>query len=223
MTVDELKHNLDAVRERIEKARAAAGESVKLVAATKTVPVALINAAIELGINAVGENRVQEYLGKRDLVSGAEWHFIGTLQRNKVKYLVGSVALIQSVSSVGLAEEIERLADRLGIVQDVLVEVNAADEPSKTGADFADADGLIGRVAELPHVRLRGVMAVPPRDAGDAVYMRVARLYERYKNKSAGFDILSVGMSGDYERAIACGSNMVRIGTALFGARNTGG
>lgn len=223
MTVDELKHNLDAVRARIEKARSAGGASVKLVAATKTVPAALVNAAIELGINAVGENRVQEYLDKRDLVSGAEWHFIGTLQRNKAKYLVGNVALIQSVSSVELAEEIERLAARRGVVQDVLVEVNAADEPSKTGADFASADGLIGRVAVMPHIRLRGVMAVPPRGADDAVYMRVTRLYERYKNASAGFDILSVGMSGDYERAIACGSNMVRIGTALFGARNTGG
>ncbi len=145
------------------------------------------------------------------------------MQRNKAKYLVGKVALIQSVSSVGLAEEIERLADKLNVVQDVLVEVNAADEPSKTGADFGIADELIERVGAMPHIRLRGVMAVPPRDADDATYKRVARLYERYKDKSAGFDILSVGMSGDCERAIACGSNMVRIGTALFGARNTGG
>ena len=223
MTVDELKNNLYAVQSRIARAAEAAGSVVKLVAATKTVSAELVNAIVGLGVTDVGENRVQEYLAKRDVVTGAEWHFIGTLQRNKAKYLVGKVALIQSVSSVGLADEIERLADKLNVVQEVLVEVNAADEPSKAGADFGIADKLIERVKAMPHVRLRGVMSVPPRDADDAAYKRVARLYERYKDKSAGFDILSVGMSGDCERAIACGSNMVRIGTALFGARKTGG
>ncbi len=206
MTVDELKNNLYAVQGRIARAAEAAGSVVKLVAATKTVPAEFVNAIVGLGVTDVGENRVQEYLAKRDVVTGAEWHFIGTLQRNKAKYLVGKVALIQSVSSVGLAEEIERLADKLNVVP-----------------DFGIADELIERVGAMPHIRLRGVMAVPPIDADDAAYKRVARLYERYKDKSAGFDILSVGMSGDCERAIACGSNMVRIGTALFGARNTGG
>ena len=121
MTVDELKNNLYAVQSRIARAAEAAGSVVKLVAATKTVSAELVNSVVGLGVTAVGENRVQEYIAKRDVVTGAEWHFIGTLQRNKAKYLVGKVALIQSVSSVELAEEIERLADKLNFVQDVQI------------------------------------------------------------------------------------------------------
>ena len=143
--VDEngLKANLCAAVERIERASAAAGSRVTLVAATKTVPAEVINSVIGMGVTQVGENRVQEYLSKRDYVSGAQWHFIGTLQRNKAKYLVGNVALIQSVSSEPLAREISRLATVRGVCQDVLVEVNIGGEPDKTGAPVAALDSLL--------------------------------------------------------------------------------
>lgn len=218
-SVDEngLKANLCAAVERIERASAAAGSRVTLVAATKTVPANIVNSVIGMGVTRVGENRVQEYLAKRDLVSGAEWHFIGTLQRNKAKYLVGNVALIQSVSSVELAREIDRLAAARGVVQDVLVEVNIGGEPDKTGAPVDAIDDLVGFVRELPAVRLRGIMSVPPHGAERETYERLYKLYSAYAG--GAFDTLSVGMSGDYELAISCGSNMVRLGTALFGKR----
>ena len=141
-SVDEngLKANLCAAVERIERASAKTGSRVTLVAATKTVPADVIDSVIGMGVSRVGENRVQEYLAKRDFVSGAEWHFIGTLQRNKAKYLVGNVALIQSVSSVELAREIDRLAALRGVVQDVLVEVNIGSETDKTGAPVDTLD-----------------------------------------------------------------------------------
>ena len=218
MDIDELKSRLYSVRERIARASGTARE-VTLVAATKTVPADTINAAVSLGVTNTGENRVQEFMAKRELVTGAEWHFIGTLQRNKAKYLVGKVKLIQSVSSLPLAEEIDRLAARLGIVQDVLIEVNAADEPSKTGASMNGAEELIEKAQRLGSIKVRGLMAIPPKCATDATYRKLRALYESQRMQD--FDILSVGMSGDFERAIAFGSNMVRLGTAIFGDRNS--
>ncbi|MCH5165580.1 MAG: YggS family pyridoxal phosphate-dependent enzyme [Clostridiales bacterium] len=217
MVTDELKRNIDAVQERIARASASARSKITLVAAVKTVPPETINAAIKLGVTDIGENRVQEYTEKRDSVCGAIWHFIGTLQRNKAKYLVGNVALIQSVNSEALAAEIDRLAKKRGIVQDVLVEINAADEHSKTGANTSCAEQLIEYCAALSSIRVRGLMAVPPRNADKQVYIDMRRLFDAHKN--ATFDTLSVGMSGDYEQAIEHGSNMVRIGTAIFGQR----
>ena len=218
MDTDGLKRNLYAVRSSLEKASGSFGRQVTLVAATKTVPADLIDELVRLGVARVGENRVQEYLAKKDAVTGAKWHFIGTLQRNKAKYLVGDVELIQSVSSAANACEIDRLARLRGVVQDVLAEFNVGGEESKTGADFGEADELIGKLLDLKNVRLRGLMTVPPRDAPDGIYKKIYALYSRYE--SGAFDTLSVGMSGDYEKAIAFGSNMVRLGTALFGQRN---
>ncbi len=224
MTANELKINVDRVLKRIASACARyedlSGDKhdVKLVAATKTVPAPLVNSLIECGVKDVGENRVQEYIAKRDGVKGAIWHFIGTLQRNKVKYIVGNVALIQSVSSYPLALEIDRAAAKLGIVQPVLVELNAAGESAKTGAMPNEIDGLIDSVTKLNNVELRGLMAVPPRGADDSVYCYVKDVFDRHRGDK--FDILSVGMSGDYEKAVLFGSNMVRIGTAIFGQRN---
>lgn len=219
MDFDELKTNLYSVQSRIARAAASAGRNVSLVAATKTLPPSVINAAISLGVKRVGENRVQEFNEKREKVSGAEWHFIGTLQRNKAKYLVGKVALIHSVSTAPLAAEIDRLAEKLGIVQDVLIEVNIGGEQSKTGASVDTAEELIATAQALSNVRVRGLMAIPPRAAQDNIYSALYRLFEKHANET--FDTLSVGMSGDFERAIAFGSNMVRIGTAIFGNRNS--
>lgn len=206
------------MQERI--ARAACGMAVTLVAATKCVPPDVIAAAYDCGITDVGENRVQEYLDKRDAVKCVKWHFIGTLQRNKAKYLVGDVALIHSVNGIALAREIDRLAALRGVVQDVLAEVNVAGESSKTGASIDCAEELVSSVRELKNIRLRGIMAVPPIGADDMVYKKLRSLFEKCKGQSQAFDTLSVGMSGDYERAISFGCNTVRIGTAIFGTRN---
>ncbi|MCM1367733.1 MAG: YggS family pyridoxal phosphate-dependent enzyme [Roseburia sp.] len=218
MEIDELKRNIETAVCRVERAARAFGGDVTIVAATKTVEPRIISAAIALGVKNIGENRVQEYLEKRDAVTGADWHFIGTLQSNKAKYLVGNVALIQSVNSAALAAEIDRLACRRGVVQDVLIEVNVGGEAGKTGAPTELADGLIEYARSLKNISVCGLMAVPPRECGDDAYKTAYDIFDR--NRADGFDILSVGMSGDYERAIAFGSNMVRLGTALFGARN---
>jgi len=217
MTNDLLKRNIDTVLGRIAKAQARSGRKVTLVAATKTVPCDIINAAIDFGINDVGENRVQEFIQKKDGVKGAKRHFIGTLQTNKAKYLVGEVALIQSVNSVKLMNEIDRLAKKRNAVQDILIEVNVGGERTKTGVDIVCADELIGATSECSNVRLRGLMSVMPIGASDDLYADIENLFARYE--SGPFDTLSVGMSGDYERAIEHGSNMVRIGSAIFGAR----
>lgn len=215
---EELKRNLFSVASRVNKAAAAAGTNVTLVAATKTVPAEVVSQAVALGITDIGENRVQEFREKNGLVSGADWHFIGTLQRNKAKYLVGKVKLIQSVSSLELAKEIDRLAALRGVTQCVLAELNAGDEPDKTGASTGDIDGLIDAIRGLKHVRLCGLMAIPPKDASDGVYRAIRDTFERHKDDA--FTTLSVGMSNDFERAISFGSNMVRIGSAIFGRRD---
>ena len=217
MTADELKRNIDNVLCKVDRAARSAGQCVKVVAATKTVSAELINTALEFGITDIGENRVQEYLEKRDAVKTAKWHFIGTLQRNKAKYLVGNVSLVQSVNSLALALEIDGLAEKKGVCQDVLIEVNIGGEASKTGAAADGAEELIERATSLRHIAVRGIMSVPPKDAEDGLYKKLYGLFDKYK--SGMFDTLSVGMSGDYEKAILFGSNLVRIGTAIFGRR----
>lgn len=217
MATDELKRNITSVTERVMRAATHAGSAVTIVAASKTVPADIINSAVEYGIKNIGENRVQEFRDKKDAVIGAKWHFIGTLQRNKAKYLVGNVALVQSVNCAGLASEIDRLAKARGVVQDVLVEVNVANEHGKTGAPVAAVDELVAYARSLENLRVRGLMSVPPKDAEESAYSKLGAIYARYRD--ADFDTLSVGMSGDFERAIANGSNMVRIGTAIFGRR----
>lgn len=219
MTLDEIKRNIENVSRRIERAQDTFGRHVTLVAATKTVPADIVDFAVSCGVEDVGENRVQEFLDKRDAVTGAKWHFIGTLQSNKAKYLVGHVALIQSVNSERLAREIDRLAQKRNVVQDVLIEVNVGSEPTKTGVSADEAERLVHTAFGLAGVRVRGLMAVPPKDATDDVYRRLYDMYARMNAVYPYFDVLSVGMSADYERAIAFGSNMVRIGTAIFGSR----
>lgn len=217
MHSSDIKRNIQAVQGNV--ARAAAGVPVAIVAATKTVSPEVINIALDCGITDIGENRVQEYLQKKDCVKPAKWHFIGTLQSNKAKYLVGSVAVIQSVNSKALIDEISRLAVKRGVTQDVLIELNAGGEASKTGAAFDTAQALTEYAQAASGLCIRGLMAVPPIDASDEVYIKLRDLYEGLRRGKDRFDTLSVGMSGDYERAIGFGSNMVRIGTAIFGKR----
>ena len=217
---------LDTIRRGIGAACDAADrapESVTLMAVTKTVDPVLINAAVDAGVTVLGENRVQEFLSKREQYrKEAEVQFIGHLQTNKVKQIIDKVTLIHSVDSLHLAEAVDRAAANAGITMPVLLEVNIGGEESKSGADPAEVEALLKAVQQLSHVRVRGLMTIPPpttdADTQNAVFAKMAALY-RNMQTLAPLDVLSMGMSGDYQAAIRHGSTMVRIGSALFGAR----
>lgn len=203
------------------------GENITLVAATKMQSAETINAAISAGINVVAENRVQEFLEKTDLLLPCRQHFIGHLQTNKVKYVVGKTELIHSVDSFHLAAAINDFAAKTGVIQDILVEINAGGEETKSGFSFSDAENSVKEIATLKNVRVKGLMAMMP-ISGDSVYLgtlfdKTRALYDKLKNGGYPLEYLSMGMSEDYKIAIAHGSNMIRLGTALFGKRNYGG
>ena len=226
-----IRENIGRVREEIAAAAKAAGrnpEEITLVGASKMNDAAACREAVAAGIDALGENRVQELLKKYDeeAYTGAPLHFIGHLQRNKVRQIVGKVDLIQSVGSLPLLEEIDRRAGQLGIVQDVLLEVNIGGEESKSGfapdAVYAAAEQAL----ELPNIRVLGLMTIPPVEVepGDSTqyFEKVRALYvdinsNLFHNK---LECLSMGMSGDFAQAICAGATMVRVGTAIFGARH---
>lgn len=218
--------NIEEIRYRINDACAkyrSAGDTVRIMAVTKTVAPEKVNFAVSQGITLLGENRVQEYLSKKDYYdSSAEVHIIGHLQTNKVKYIINDAAMIQSVDSIKLAGEINRLAAKNGKVMDILVEVNIGEEESKSGVPGGSLFELTEQIAGLDNVRIRGLMAIPPIGADEACFAHMNELYEQLKEKKysgALVDTLSMGMSGDYELAIKHGSGLVRIGTKLFGAR----
>lgn len=221
MTENELKANIESVRARIDAL--SGGREVRLVAATKTVPADIINLLPKYNITCAGENTAQEFLSKADAVQGIEWHFIGALQTNKVKHLVGKVVLIQSVDRLSLAAEIERQCAKRGITADVLLEVNIGREPQKSGVAPEELSILAEAVAAFPHIRMRGLMSVLPAaldvEKQRDLYLQMNRLYGIFKDKYADADVLSMGMSGDFETAVSCGSNMVRVGSAIFGRR----
>ena len=223
-----LIENVERVRQNIALAAREAGRDpaeITLVAATKTRSDADIRAAIAAGITACGENRVQEMTAHldADAYAGAQLHFIGHLQTNKVRQVVGRVDLIQSVDSSRLLEAIDRQAARLDLVQDVLVEVNIAGEESKSGIGPKDLEALCQLAGSLPHVRLRGLMAIPPAGEGPQFFRKMHQLYVDLKRKMShnenDIDCLSMGMSGDYMDAVREGATLVRVGTALFGPR----
>ena len=224
-----IEENVALVKQRIQ---AAAGDRpVTLVAATKMNDAAAIQRAIAAGIDASGENRVQEMVDKlkQDAYRGAPLHFIGSLQKNKVKFVVGNCDLIHSVNSVSLLEAINKRAAALGIVQDVLLEINIAREESKTGFLPELLPQLLETAGSLGSIRVRGLMAIPPipKKIGEnrRYFAQMRELFidigaKKYDNVS--MDFLSMGMSSDFEDAILEGSNMVRVGTAIFGARDYG-
>lgn len=199
------------------------GDKAEIMAVTKTVPPEKINFAVSQGIVLLGENRVQEYLSKKDSYDpSAKIHMIGHLQTNKVKYIIKDVEMIQSVDSLKLANEINRLAAANSLVMDVLLEVNIGSEESKSGVDTNSLFDLAEQVSQLHNVRIRGLMAIPPIGAGEDTFARMNDLFCELKEKklaNAQADVLSMGMSGDYELAVKHGSTLVRIGTKLFGAR----
>ncbi len=230
--MSEITENTAAVLDRVRAAAIAAGKDpagITVVAASKMNSAERVREAFASGICVFGENRVQEMLEKNRLgaYAGAELHFIGRLQRNKVRQVVGLAGLIHSADSLPLIEEIDRCAKKAALVQDILLEVNIAGEASKGGVAPEDVDAVLGRISSFGNVRVRGLMAVPPicSDPEDNVpfFESMTKLFvdnsiKKYDNVS--MDFLSMGMSGDFEAAIACGANMVRIGSAIFGPRN---
>lgn len=227
MNYPEIAENLREIRERIAESKdkyRSSDDCIEIMAVTKTVAPEKINFAVSQGLTLLGENRVQEYLSKKDNYdSTARVHFIGHLQTNKVKYIINDVEMIQSVDSIKLAHEIDRLALKNGKVMDVLIEVNIGDEASKSGIAGGELFELVKQVSELENIRIKGLMAIPPIGCGDDIFARMQELFEELKARQIGGvrpEILSMGMSGDYELAIKYGSTLVRIGTKLFGARN---
>ena len=227
-----LEENIARVKAGIAQAAAEAGRDpgeITLVAATKVQTSETIRAAIAAGVTVCGENRVQELTGHLDdyAYDGARVHFIGHLQTNKVRFVVGRVDLIESVDSLRLLGAVERQAEKLNLVQDILLEVNIGHEESKGGCLPEDLPALARRAAELPHVRLRGLMAIPPAAAepGDnqrffaATRQLFVDIRSQIGDNDTDIDCLSMGMSGDYEDAIREGATLVRVGTALFGPR----
>ena len=227
-----LAQQVDAVRQKMAGARRAAGRpdgSVLLCAASKTQNAQTVRASAECAIDVFGENRVQELTEK--LAAGAYGakpvHMIGHLQTNKVKYVVGHAALIHSVDSMRLVDAIEKEAAKLDVVQDILLEVNIGQEESKGGAKREEILTLARHAAQCPHLRLRGLMCIPPATATEEenrgffqeTYQLCVDMKEKLGDNVSNIDCLSMGMSGDYPLAIAGGSTMVRVGTALFGAR----
>lgn len=228
-----LRTNIAAVKANIAAAAREAGReagSVTLVAATKTQSSDTIRAAIQAGITVCGENRVQELTAHLDdfAYDGAAVHFIGHLQTNKVKFVVGRVDLIESVSSLKLLEAINAQAAKLNLVQDILLEINIGREQTKSGFVPEEALAAARRAVELPSVRLRGLMAIPPVSAqpgGSRPFFRqMQKLYVdiRHSLEDNGMRVscLSMGMSADYPDAVAEGATLVRVGTALFGPRS---
>lgn len=226
-----ISENIAQVRTNIAQAARAAGRDPKeiiLVGASKMNDAAACREAIAAGIDVLGENRVQEMTQKlgEHAYDGAPLHFIGHLQRNKVKQVVGHVDLIQSVGSLELLDEIEKVAANRDLVQDILLEVNIGQEAAKSGFAPEEVFAAAEAAKERPHVRVRGLMTIPPADADRETNMRyfqeVRALYVDINAKlfHNELEYLSMGMSGDYMDAISCGATMVRVGTAIFGARN---
>lgn len=196
-----------------------ADHPVKIVAATKTRSAEEINALAAYGITAMGENRVQELLSKYDELKMDEIHFIGALQTNKVKYIVDKVCMIQSVDREELAAEIEKRCAAINKIMDVLVEVNVGGEENKSGCTESGLFPLLEKVSAMPHLRIKGLMSVLPINAETSLYDRMKTLFDKVRAAYPTAEYLSVGMSGDYETAVAHGANMIRPGSLLFGER----
>ena len=213
-----ISENLKSIHERINAAQARSersAASVTLVAVTKTVSVERISEAQQCGESVFGENRVQELNAKYPEIKDAHWHLIGHLQTNKVKYAVGKAELIHSVDSLHLAEAINAAAEKLGIVQDFLFEVNISGEESKYGLTIDEIADIMKETEKLKSIRFRGFMTMAPKAASEgeirAVFRRAHDLFVQYNA-----DILSMGMSGDFELAVEEGATHVRVGSAIF-------
>ena len=223
---------LNTVQENVKKIKVQLaagnpfGEKITLVAATKMQSVETINAAIEAGVDAVAENRVQEFRDKTDGLLPCPQHFIGHLQTNKVKYLVGKISLFHSCDRYDLAEEIARLSVNRGVVSNVLIQVNIGSEISKGGFPLEEAKQAYERLKATQGLRVKGFMAMLPAD-GDASFLagladQMRALFEWARAQDEEIEHLSMGMSGDWKLCVEHGSNMIRVGSTIFGERNYG-
>ncbi len=226
-----IAENIAAIRGQMMDAAIRAGRDPKdilLCAATKMNDTQAVRTAVASGVDCCGENRVQELTEKlaQDAYHGKPVHFIGHLQTNKVKQVVGKVSLIQSVDSVHLIQAIQKEAARQGICQDILLEINIGEEESKSGFTVQELYPVLDQISDFPNICVRGLMAIPPicqnKTENHKFFQKMYNLSvditaKKYDN--VWVDVLSMGMSGDFEDAIACGSTMIRVGTAIFGQR----
>jgi len=232
MNYNEITENYKIITENVEKAKADFGvnDKINIMAVTKGVPHEKVNHAISLGIDLLGENRVQEFLQKEPFYTKTarnekkvSIHFIGGLQNNKVKYIIDKVSLIQSADSEKLLIEINKRAASHNLVTDILIEINIGCEWSKGGIKPDELFEFLSVAEGFDNIRVRGLMAIPPIDAKEQIYANMQKLFHDARNKAAKpqtkIDILSVGMSQDYITAIKHGANLIRIGSALFGGR----
>lgn len=218
------------VNENIQKSKERVGrdDDIKLIAVSKTINLDRISEAIDLGVSDIGENKVQELTGKLDELEGkVNFHMIGHLQSNKVKYIINRVKLIHSLDRIALAKEIDKRAKRMGIYVDTLVQVNVAEEESKFGLKVEDVIPFIEKALNYSNIKIRGLMTIAPFVDDEMeirkIFRTMVELKEKIKQenyKELSMDYLSMGMTNDYEIAIEEGSNMVRVGTAIFGERN---
>ncbi|MCH5192076.1 MAG: YggS family pyridoxal phosphate-dependent enzyme [Oscillospiraceae bacterium] len=227
----DIRYNLDVINEKIGEAAVKSGrtrDEIRLMAVTKTVDPIFINFALDYGVDLIGENRVQEMLRKKPELhlDGVEKHLIGHLQTNKAGQIVGAVDMIQSVDSVKIAREIAKQSAKKGVVTDVLLEINVGEEESKSGFSVSEFYEHVYEISQIPEIRVKGLMTVPPICENNTTLCKFfENIYDIYvdigtkKIDNIDMNVLSMGMSGDYEQAILCGSNLVRIGSSIFGPR----
>jgi PLP dependent protein len=222
-----IDQNIRDIKERVDKSANRSGRSIEditIVAASKTVGAEAVKEAFKAGITDFGENRVQEFLNKREILGDiVTWHIIGPLQSNKVKYVCEGVYLIHSLDRLSLAEEIEKQCEKKGTQVSALVQVNIAKEPTKSGVYEEDLEKLLEEMSVMRRICIKGLMAIPPAaytEDNRRYFVRMYELFHKFKGYCPAFEYLSMGMSEDFETAIEEGSNMVRIGTAVFGARS---
>ncbi len=228
--MSEIEKNLNSVLERIDSAAkrvGKTGEDITLVAVTKTHSADVINEAIKLGVGDIGENRPQEIRDKYDDLESVRIHQIGQLQSNKIKYIIDKVSLIHSVDSIKLMSEIDKSAKKHNLVMDILIQVNISGEETKSGIAPQELEEMLLYAGNLDNIRVKGLMTIAPKGEAQKIsihFKNMNELYEKYQQKTyknVSLKILSMGMSSDFEVAIECGSNMVRIGSAIFGKRET--
>lgn len=226
-----IEYNIKVIKERIAAAAKEVGrnpDDIKLMAVTKTVEPIFINHAIDCGIDLIGENKVQEFLSKKPYLKldNCKAHLIGHLQTNKVRQIITEVDMIQSVDSIKLAKEISKRSEMAGITTQCLVEVNIGDEESKTGLDLELLTETLDEISLLPNIEVKGLMTIPPICDDEATlnkyFSKMHEIFIDIKSKKLDNNsvcILSMGMSGDYEAAVRNGSDLVRVGSAIFGPR----
>lgn len=228
----DITENIKIIRERVAVSAEKSGrnaDDIKIMAVTKTVDPIFINHAIDnCGIDLIGENRVQEFFSKKESLhlDKCEVHLIGHLQTNKVKQILPEVSMIQSVDSIKLAREIGKIALKTGKTADILIEINIGQEDSKFGIDRNEIEEFVYNLSEIKGLKVKGLMSIPPfsaqKDVLEKFFLDMYRFFIDIRSKkidNIDMDILSMGMSGDYEQAIINGSNLVRIGSSMFGKR----